>query len=273
MEKIAYSRSFATIYDDVMSAVPYDFWYKYINEILDYYNKDVKNVLDLACGTGNMCIRFARDNKNIVGLDGSREMLQVAAEKIEDKDLQVNFIHSDLRTFELEQNFDLAFSVFDSLNYILSLSDLKKAFKNVYQVLKEDGIFIFDLNTLKRLMSIEPGTTLLTGENYTCFWRDIIDREKKRWQVKLRIYFEDENDNYYEEFHQETSYPLDEVQKILTDIGFKYVKKYKAYTFMKGDEDANRVYFVALKSNNQLKEKSCIKKIKRHIKWRISRYF
>ena len=256
-----------------MSAVPYDLWKKYLYEILSFYNKNVKKVLDLACGTGNMSIRFARDDKKVMGIDGSQEMLEVAKEKAGEENLKIDFIHSDLRKFELDKKVDFAFSVFDSLNYILSLNDLKKVFNNVYNVLKSDGVFIFDLNTINRLMSIEPGTTLLNGEDYTCFWRDIIDEDNKKWKVKLKIYFNDDTTNYYEELHQETSYPLEKVYRALEDTGFEFIKIFKAYTFIQGNDQDNRVYFVAFKDDSHVKKRSFVKRMKELVKWRISKIF
>ena len=273
MGKKAYKKSFASIYDDVMSAVPYNLWKKYLYEILSFYNKDVEKVVDLACGTGNMCVRLAQDGKDVIGIDGSREMLGVAEEKAGKKNLDIDFVHSDLRDFELEERVDLAFSVFDSLNYILSLNDLKKVFDNVYDVLKNDGVFIFDLNTKKRLMSIEPGTTLLNGEDYTCFWRDIIDEENTKWKVKLKIYFDDDTTNYFEELHEETSYPLEKVYRALEDTGFEFVKIFKAYTFVQGNDQDNRVYFVAFKNGSHVKKRSFVKRMKELVKWRITKLF
>ncbi len=269
-DKKAYTHSFARIYDDIMNKVPYNFWYNYLNEILDFYGINVDEILDLACGTGNMSIRFARDNKQVVGVDLSEEMLDVAREKADNENLNVDFVHSDLRDLNLSGSFDLAFSVFDSLNYILTLEDLHKVFKNVYKLLNKDGILIFDLNTLKRLMSIKPGTTMFTGDDYTCFWQDIIQNKEKKWQVKLKIYFDD-NARYYEELHEETSYSLNKVKNKLIETGFKYVQIYSAYTFEKGSEEDNRVYFVALKETFTDQNKNLFTNFKYKYKWKLKK--
>jgi len=270
-KKKAYTTSFARIYDDIMEYVPYDFWYNYLNELIKYYNINVKKVLDLACGTGNMSIRFAGDYKKVLGIDISGEMLKIAGQKANNKRKEnIKFIQSDLRNFNLSDRVDLAFSVFDSLNYILSLSDLKSVFKNVYKSLKDDGIFVFDLNTINRLRSIKPGTSMFTGDNYTCFWKDIVKPESNKWQVKLKIHFDD-NDEYYEEVHEETSYPLNDVRKILLKIGFEYVKIFRAYTFEKGSEKDNRVYFVVLKNSSIINKKNLLTNLKYRFKWKLKK--
>ncbi len=266
MGEVAYTHSFAKIYDDLMDGVPYDLWFRYLKELLSFYDKNPDKILDLACGTGNMSMMFARKGKGVTGIDGSKEMLKMAREKINSKDLKISFIHSDLRNFSLSKDYDFAFSVFDSLNYILSPEDMKKVFKNVYNVLTEDGIFIFDFNTIKRLMSIEPGTTMFKGDNYTCFWQDLIDREKNRWKVKLKIYLDENLNNHYQELHIETSYPLEQIKEFLYKMGFSEVHCYNAYTFKKASEKNNRVYFVCFKKKVEI---DTIKKIGTLVKWKL----
>lgn len=273
MNDKAYTKSFASIYDEVMNNVPYDYWYKYLIDLLDYINKDPQKVIDLACGTGNMTFRFAdKKNWDLYGVDISDEMLEIARDKAIKKKSDVKFFQKDLRYFYPDIKFDLAFSLFDSLNYILEYDDLKKIFKNTYNFLKDDGIFIFDMNTIKRLMSIEPGTMLLKGDDYSCFWEDIIDKENKIWKVKLKIYFGENRVNYYKEVHKETSYPIRDVIAALKWAGFTEVEVFSAYTFNKAKESDNRVYFVAskglLKKNNKL-----INQLGKRFKWQIIKTF
>lgn len=273
MREKAYSYSFAHIYDDIMSSVPYDLWYQYLHEIMEYYSRNPDKIIDLACGTGNMTIRFARDEGiKCDGLDLSSDMLEIARKKAVSGAVKTNFVRADLRNFKLDRKYDMAFSLFDSLNYILYFDDLTRVFSNVYNVLKEDGFFVFDMNTISRLMSIEPGTAVFEGDNYTCFWEDIIDKKEKRWQVKLKIYFDQEGVKPHKEFHEETAYPRNKVVQGLKDAGFNYVDVFNAYTFEEGCNKDNRLYYVAFKKNIR-DNNSLIKKIGHRFKWRVKRIF
>ncbi len=269
MSDTAYTESFASIYDDIMSAVPYNFWYSYIKDILIYYGKKPHTILDLACGTGAMTLKFARDGKKTTGIDGSSEMLKRARLKIEKEDVDINYIESDIRDININRNFDLVVSLFDSLNYILSIEELKRVFLNVSRMMKDDAVFIFDMNTVNRLKDIEPGLTTLSGKNYTCFWEDSVDRDKVLWQVKLKIYFNNDKLNFYEEFHQETAFPSSDIIKILKSVGFKYIDILDAYTFNKGRDENNRLYYIC--SKNDLKARSF--NLPRKIKWRLFNIF
>jgi SAM-dependent methyltransferase len=270
MGEKAYTGSFARIYDDIMGAVPYDLWYNYLHKLLKYYRKRPVKVLDLACGTGNMTLRFARNGYRVSGLDRSSEMLEIARKKTNKVKERIDFIQADLRDFQLTAEYDLAFSLFDSINYILEIQDLKMVFINVFQSLQEDGVFIFDLNTLRRLMSIKPGTTMLKGDNYTCLWEDIIDSKRKRWQVRLKIYFEEQKQYYHEEFHEETSYPVKEVELLLREVGFTHIDVFKAYTLDQARESDNRIYFVALKNFSDFPGKWGWYRLFKRINWRLT---
>lgn len=270
MSRSAYTYSFARIYDDIMSGVPYDLWYEYLNELLSFYNEQPRKILDLACGTGNMTYRFAEKGKKVVGLDGSEQMLAVAQKKMSDSEGRIEFVQADLRDFSLPYKFDFVFSVFDSINYILTRRGLRKVFANVKQVLEDDGIFIFDMNTIHRLMSIEPGSSLFTGENYSCVWMDRVDESSKKWSVKLKIKLKGEENGYYEELHEETSYPLSDVKALLKETGFKEVDVYKAFTFSTANDSNNRVYFAAKKEPMKTSVGDLIKK---KITWFFSKLF
>lgn len=51
---------FAFVYDELMNEVDYNGWVKYIEDIIDSEGVKVKNILELACGTGNLTIPLAK---------------------------------------------------------------------------------------------------------------------------------------------------------------------------------------------------------------------
>ncbi|HLV10768.1 MAG TPA: class I SAM-dependent methyltransferase [Halanaerobiales bacterium] len=270
MENRAYTKSFAEIYDDIMGAVPYRFWYDYLQELLNYYQLTPSTVLDLACGTGSMSFLFSDNGYQVKGIDRSPDMLAIARNKAVRKDGgKPNFLEADIRDFLLEKKYDLAISLFDSLNYILEYRELKRVFENAYKSLNRQGLFIFDMNTIKRLMSIKPGSTIIKRDNYTCVWEDIIDKEKEHWQVKLNIYFQSKGE-YFEEFHQERGYLVEDVVFALKEVGFNYIVVYNAYTFEKGSDNDNRLYYLAFKKK-PLFDRNKIMKLVYCTKWKLKK--
>ena len=53
-------RDFAFVYDELMNEVDYNGWVKYIEDIIKNENAQVKNILELACGTGNLTIPLTK---------------------------------------------------------------------------------------------------------------------------------------------------------------------------------------------------------------------
>ena len=57
--------NFAYVYDQLMDDVDYDAWVKYIENLIEKSGASVKNILELACGTGNITIPLAKKGYDI----------------------------------------------------------------------------------------------------------------------------------------------------------------------------------------------------------------
>ena len=72
---------FAQVYDTFMDNVPYEEWTDYYTEILREHGIMDGIVLDLGCGTGSMTELLAEQGYDMIGVDNSEEMLDLAMEK------------------------------------------------------------------------------------------------------------------------------------------------------------------------------------------------
>ena len=72
--------NFARVYDTFMDNVPYDAWAGYLIRKLKKEGIADGLVLDLGCGTGQMTRRLADAGYDMIGADGSADMLQIAQE-------------------------------------------------------------------------------------------------------------------------------------------------------------------------------------------------
>ena len=80
MEKYSYS-AFAYVYDELMDNVPYDAWAEYLIGLLKENGVPEGLVCELGCGTGQMTRRLAEAGYDMIGIDLSEEMLDVAREQ------------------------------------------------------------------------------------------------------------------------------------------------------------------------------------------------
>jgi ubiquinone/menaquinone biosynthesis C-methylase UbiE len=101
-------------------------------------------LVDLACGTGNSTVPWTRRRGlRVVGVDRSEAMLRVARRKSS----AVRWYRQDLRRLRLAERADVVTCHFDALNHVLREADLQRVFDNVARILREGGLFQFDLNT------------------------------------------------------------------------------------------------------------------------------
>ena len=136
--------SFARVYDMFMDNVPYEKWSRYIVEKLRANGIDSGYVVDLGCGTGKLTTLLADAGYDMIGIDNSFDMLDMALEREDDRIL---YLMQDMREFEPGEKVSAVVSACDSINYILEPEDLQAVFFCVSESLKEGGIFIFDINT------------------------------------------------------------------------------------------------------------------------------
>lgn len=72
---------FAGVYDQLMDDTPYEQWCANIVEELEKYGVKDGLVLELGCGTGSLTELLAARGFDMIGVDCSDEMLNVACER------------------------------------------------------------------------------------------------------------------------------------------------------------------------------------------------
>ena len=73
--------SFASVYDIFMDNVPYEEWGEYLRGLLKEYGAESGLVVDLGCGTGAMTEILAGYGYDMIGVDNSEDMLELAMDK------------------------------------------------------------------------------------------------------------------------------------------------------------------------------------------------
>ena len=105
--------------------------------------RDVKKILDLACGTGIPTLELARRGYEVTGMDLHEEMLEVAKKKAKREGLTIELIQGDALEVDFNQEFDAVTMFFSSIMYF-DEKDLKKLFNSVTKALKPRGVFVAD---------------------------------------------------------------------------------------------------------------------------------
>jgi|WetSurMetagenome_2_1015567.scaffolds.fasta_scaffold244432_2 SAM-dependent methyltransferase len=103
------------------------------------------HILDLCCGNAHLSARMMQKGFKVTGIDGSAEMLKYASINCPKGD----FLHCDAGSINFDNAYDGVVSTCDSLSHVMSLDSLSDIFSKVYRSLRQDGIFLFDLNNIE----------------------------------------------------------------------------------------------------------------------------
>jgi ubiquinone/menaquinone biosynthesis C-methylase UbiE len=135
--------SLAQIYDRLMAHVEYDEWVIYIKKILETHCfSSAPALVEIGGGTGILARKLVENGIRYSGSDYSPAMCRQAKKK------GVNFFIADVKSLPIKKHlFDMAMFLYDGINYLQSLSEYKKCFENIYECLKPDGLFLFDITT------------------------------------------------------------------------------------------------------------------------------
>lgn len=126
-------------------------------------NRFGEPVLELGCGTGKVTIPLAKKGYKMMGLDVSREMIDLANKKKDNLDLAFHL--GDMRDFRLSSKFSFVFIPAQSFQHLLTLLDVIKCLNSVGRHLTDEGALLIQIfNPSFEILSRSP-TDRLTMPN------------------------------------------------------------------------------------------------------------
>lgn len=239
---------FAVVYDMFMDNIPYEEWCGYLAGLLQEYEVTDGLLLDLGCGTGTMTRLLAAKGYDMIGIDISGEMLQIAMEKQSEEMKNILYLQQDMCDFELYGTVRAVISICDSMNYLLDEEELVQVFSLVNNYLDPGGIFIFDLNTRFKYETLLGDATITENrEGGSFIWENFYDADSGINEYDLTLFIRDADGRYvkYEETHYQRAYDLETVKRALQAGGLKLEAVYDAFTRELPGTDSERIYIIA----------------------------
>ena len=126
--------------------------------------------------------------------------------------------------------------------------DLKKVFGLVKEYLAEDGVFIFDLNTVHKYRDLMGECTISENREESSFiWENYFYEDEMVNEYDLTLFIREESDLYrkYEELHYQKAYELEQVKELLLQAGMEFVAAYDAFTHDPVTAESERMYIIA----------------------------
>lgn len=242
---------FAYLYDHLMEDVPYDKWLNLTLTFGEQYQILGRKLLDIACGTGELSCRFARNGFDVTAVDLSEDMLAVAKSKAEEEGLSIPFYQQNMTELEGLGQFDFITIFCDSLNYLSSEEEVINTFKGVKQHLTEQGLFLFDVHSEYKMEHIFKDQTFTLVEDDICYiWNCFEGEYPLSIEHELIFFVNDYSSGKYErveEFHLQRTFPITRYREMLKQTGFEVLHVLADFENKPPTKEAERILYITRK--------------------------
>jgi ubiquinone/menaquinone biosynthesis C-methylase UbiE len=222
--------NFSRVYDEIMGD-------DYAAILVAKYQKIIKTLfpkgkiryLDLACGTGAFCrklVKMCANRLDCFGIDLSAKQIEIAKKKATYARMNIKYTKGSILEIEYPKKIDVITVNFDSLNHIGALKDWATIFSKIHSALSPNGIFLFDINTQKRLAEdwnhaeiiVKKSMTYIQIASGTSYEKEILRR-----RLFLEVY-QRKTPNVHNLIIEEIAPTKEKLFRMLKDAGFSKVK-------------------------------------------------
>lgn len=240
-------RCFAQFYDSLTENIPYRKRGEYFHALFCEYGLPGRIVLDLACGTGSLTEEMASLGYDMIGVDGSAEMLSEAMNKKYDNQSSTLYLCQDMTDLDLYGTIDGCVCALDSLNHVTDFEALNRIFSRVSLFLAPGGVFLFDVNTVyKHEQILSDRAYVYDLDDVCCVWQNSVCHDRT---VDITLdFFARLEDGLYEretEMFSERAYTHEEICALIEQNGLVLLDCFAGDTKNPPDGTTQRVVYAA----------------------------
>jgi len=138
-------------------------------------------ILDMACGTGRHSLELARRGYEVVGVDISMELLEIADGEADLKKIEgASFMSADLRELTYDEEFDVVLNLNDgAIGYFETDEENRRTFEVIAAALRPGGANLLQLPNVLYAETHLPQKTWIAGKEMV----ELIDH---RWDRRTR---------------------------------------------------------------------------------------
>lgn len=211
---------------------------------------EVREILDVACGTGRHAIPLSKKGYTVTGGDRSQAMLAVLEEKVRRANIEIPVIKCDMKDIEFREEFDAIICMYTSFNYLLTDQDIERALAAFHRALRPGGIAILDLmNPIFYIGKFREITVEHHQEGQMCIQRTFkhtLDEVRSLWYQDEFVVADDGNSvSTCREIHTMRMLTYPEISHFIRDAQFVDIKCYGNFTdLVEAEDKAERLILV-----------------------------
>ncbi len=234
--------AFSSIYDKmILEDINYPFLCDFIENVFGLYGINPDIVLDIACGTGGVTGILADRGYDMIGIDKSYDMLNIAISKRDD----ILYLNQSFENIDLFGTVGAAVCMTDGFCYILSDKALVKALKRLRACFMDKGaVLVFDVSSEEKLKNIHGNSTYVyDGEDIFYAWENKFYEKKKLSEMTIN-FFKKGKKGYKRILERQIlkARTKEEITRILEMAGFSDIRVFSSTEFSK-EEKPLRYYF------------------------------
>ncbi len=236
----------AGAYDGLTRDVAYARRADFLEKLMKRSRIGSHTVLDLACGTGTMTWLLAERGHEMIGVDGSEDMLSQAMSKT-GEGIPPLFLHQSMPRLDLYGTVDAAVCCLDSLNYLTAPADVRRTFARLHLFIAPGGVLVFDVHSAAKFAALDGQVYLDENEDSYCVWRTEVTRGVCHYYVDL--FRRQPNGAWRRSFehHRQRYYTVAQLTAWLHEACFTDIRTYGDGVLRRPRQDEQRIYFSAIR--------------------------
>ncbi|MSU54341.1 MAG: class I SAM-dependent methyltransferase [Candidatus Staskawiczbacteria bacterium] len=224
---MAVFQKYADYYDEIYLQKDYKKEVAFLTGVIKKYSPiKVKSILSLGCGTASHDIVLAKKGFDVLGIDGSSKMIEIAKQKTKAENVKIDFKVADVSNFKTAKKFDFAMAMFNIAGYMIENNAMENMLKNVSKSLKKGSLLVFDAwygpAVLKDRPQDREKKFAKDGKEITRLTTQTIDTQKSIIDITFTI--KEGTKKVAQENHPMRFWYLKEMEYFLNKNGFKMVK-------------------------------------------------
>jgi SAM-dependent methyltransferase len=164
---VTFGAAYAKAYDALYEQKDYESECDLLLDVLRNADGDVHRILDLGCGTGSHALVLADRGLEVVGVDRSTDMVNIARQKAAEMpaDRRPELVTADIGELRLDERFDAVLMMFAVLGYQRTNEEVTNALATARAHLDVGGLFAFDVWYGPAVLSERPSERIKVVES------------------------------------------------------------------------------------------------------------